>query len=237
MSTLLPILETPYFGIFMTFLFYLIGDKLYKRWPIPIFNPLIFAIIAIIIVLLLGDIPYETFNKGGQHINLLITPATVALAIKLEKNFIYLKRYYKSILTGIVLGVLFHSVMVIGFALLFRFDGQLAATLFPKSITTAIAVGISESMGGIVSLTVATVVFTGILGALVAPSVFKWFKIDDPVAQGVALGASSHAMGTTKAIEMGEVQGAMSSLSIVVTGIVVVIAAPIGQMVINALFN
>lgn len=127
--------------------------------------------------------------------------------------------------------------MIFGFGFLFKYDIQMVSTLFPKSITTAIAVGVSESLGGIVSLTVAVVVFTGIVGAVVAPTLFKVTGINDPVAQGVALGSSAHAMGTSKAIELGEVQGAMSGLSIVVTGIVVVILAPFAQPLIELFFS
>ena len=127
--------------------------------------------------------------------------------------------------------------MITIFGFLFNFDTQMAGTLFPKSITTAIAVGVSESLGGLVSLTVAVVVFTGIIGAVVGPTVMKLTGINDPVAQGVAMGSSAHAMGTSKAIEMGEVQGAMSSLSIVVTGITVVVLAPFAQPIIQILFG
>lgn len=231
------IIATPFFGLTLTFFFFLLGAFLHKRWSIPIFNPLVFAIVVIILLLLVFDIPYETYDNGGKFISMFVTPATVALAIKLEKNFIYLKQNYKAILMGIALGVIFHTIMILAFAMLFNFNAEMASTLLPKSITTAIAIGVSESLGGIVSLTVAVVVFTGVIGGLIAPSIFKWFKIDDPVAQGVALGSSSHAMGTSKAIELGEVQGAMSGLSIVLTGIMVVIVAPFGQMIIQALFN
>ena len=127
--------------------------------------------------------------------------------------------------------------MIFAFGLLFNFDVEMASTLFPKVITTAIAVGVSGSMGGIVSLTVTVVVFTGIIGSVIAPTIFRLGKITDPVAQGVALGSSSHAMGTAKAIEIGDVQGAMSGLSIVVTGIVVVILAPFATPLIQLIFG
>ncbi len=139
-------------------------------------------------------------------------------------------------MSGIGIGVVFHTLLIVALSLIFQFNEELAATLFPKSVTTAIALGVSESLGGIASLTVAVVVFTGVLGAVVGPSIFKWLKITDPVAQGVAMGSGSHAMGTTKAIEMGEVQGAMSGLSIVLTGIAVVILAPFGLFLIQLLF-
>lgn len=231
------ILNRPLLWISLTVALYLLAAALKAKWPKnPLFTPLVFAIIAIIILLIVTGIPLETYNEGGQFFSLFVTPATVALAIKLEKNFVYLKKYYTAILTGIFSGVIFHTIMIYAFALLFRFDENMVATLIPKSITTAIAVGVSESLGGIVSLTVAVVVFTGAIGAVIAQPVFKLFKIDDPVAQGVAIGSSSHAMGTTKAIEMGDVQGAMSGMSIVVTGIVVVILAPLTVPITNLFF-
>ncbi|QII82540.1 LrgB family protein [Jeotgalibaca arthritidis] len=231
------LLASPYLWVSLTAGFYLIAAQLHKKWPIPLFNPLLFSIVVIIALLLITKIPYETYQSGGSLIATFVTPATVALAIKLEKNFIYLKKNYIAILSGIVSGVVIHTLMIIGFGLLFKFDVEMASTLFPKSITTAIAVGVSESLGGIVSLTVAVVVFTGIVGAVIGPTLFRLTKITDPVAQGVAFGSSAHAMGTAKAIEIGEVQGAMSGLSIVVTGIVVVVLAPFAQPLIQLIFG
>lgn len=230
------ILTTPYLWIVITAGLYLLAGRLKQKWDNPLFTPLVFSIVVIILLLLVTNIPLETYQLGGQFFSLFITPATVALAIKLEKNFVYLKKYYAAILSGIISGVVLHTIMIYSFVLLFNFDRSMLATLIPKSITTAIAVGVSESLGGIVSLTVAVVVFTGVIGALVGQTVFKVFKIDDPVAQGVALGSSAHAMGTTKAIELGDVQGAMSGLSIVVTGIIVVILAPLTEPITNLIF-
>ncbi|XJS11430.1 LrgB family protein [Aerococcaceae bacterium WGS1372] len=230
------LVSTPFFGFTISIAFYLIGTVLYKRNKFPLFNPLVFAIICVIILLMLTDVSYETYNEGGRYISIWVTPTTVALAIKLEKNFKYLKESYPAILTGIITGVLFHTVLVTIFALLFRFDYPLAATFIPKPVTTAIAIGISESVGGLVPLTVAIVVFTGVIGALIGPSLFKMAQITNPVAQGIAFGASSHAMGTSKAIEVGEVQGAMSGLAIVVTGIVIVVIAPIGAQILQLFY-
>jgi len=231
------LLASPYLWVSLTVGFYILAAQLQKRWATPIFNPLLFSIVVMIALLLLTDISYETYEAGGSLVSFFVTPATVSLAIKLEKNFEYLRNNYKAILTGIVSGVVFHTMMIFAFGLLFQFDQQMMATLFPKSITTAIAVGVSDSLGGIVSLTVAVVVFTGIIGSVIAPSIFRFGKIDDPVAQGVALGSSSHAMGTAKAIEIGEVQGAMSGLSIVVTGIIVVTLAPFAEPLIHLVFG
>lgn len=231
------ILTNPLLWIVVTIGLYGLANILMKKWQNPLFTPLVFAILVIILILAIFDIPLETYNTGGQFFSLFVTPATVSLAIKLEKNFDYLRENYVAILSGIISGVVFHTIMIYISALLFRFDIEMVSTLIPKSITTAIAVGVSESLGGIVSLTVAVVVFTGVIGAVIATSIFKLFKIHDPVAQGIALGSSAHAMGTTKAIELGDVQGAMSGLSIVVTGIIVVILAPITVPITQLLFN
>lgn len=224
------LLKSPLLWIVITFGIYIlmafIQSHIKSLKLKPFVNPLLIAIAIIILLLLTFDIPYEDYQIGGNYIAFFVTPATVALAIKLEKNFYYLKRFYKAILTGIFMGTLAHTIMIFIFAVLFNFDSAMVATLYPKSITTAIAVGVSGSMGGFISLTVAIVVFTGVVGTVIGEPILKLFKIYDPVAQGVALGMSSHAMGTAKAIEMGDVQGAMSGLSIVVTGITVVVLAP-----------
>lgn len=231
------IIGSAYLWLTLTIGLYILAAQIHKKMPIPIFNPLLFSIVMVIIILLVFNIPYETYQQGGRLIAIFVTPATVSLAIKLEKNFIYLQKNVKAILTGIFSGVVLHTIMIILFGFLFKFEVQMAGTLFPKSITTPIAVSVSESLGGLASLTVAVVVFTGIIGAVVGPTVMKLTGIDDPVAQGVAMGSSAHAMGTSKAIEMGEVQGAMSSLSIVVTGITVVVLAPVAQPIIQILFG
>lgn len=228
--------DHPFLWITLTIGIFVFADRLYKKWSFPLFNPLLFTIIALIFILTITDISCETYQNSGKFISLFVTPATVALAIKLEQNFVYLKRYYSAILTGIIAGSILHTLMVFIFAFFFKLDGEMLGTLIPKSITTAIAVSISRSLGGIVSLTVALVVLTGIIGALLAPVIFKLLNIKDPIAQGVALGTAAHAMGTTKAIELGEIQGAMSALSIIITGIVLVVLAPFTQLFIDILF-
>lgn len=230
------ITTSPFFGLFLTGAFYLLGAALHKKYKSAIFTPLVFSIICIIIFLMIFNIPYESYNIGGDYVNMWITPATVALGIKLEENYDSLKRNYVSIFTGIGLGVLFHTAIILSLSLVLRLNGELFATLYPKSITTAIAVGVSESLGGIVSLTVAIVVFTGVIGTIIGPKIFKAFNITDPIAQGIALGSGAHAMGTSKAIELGEVQGAMAGLSITVTGLVVVLFAPLAELLLSIFF-
>lgn len=230
------LITSPFLWLTLTIGIFLFASSLYEKWSIPLFNPLIFTILMMILLLILGDISYETYQSGGKLIALFVKPATVALAIILEKNFIYLKKYYRAIFIGITSGVILHTLMIVGFGLFFKLDGRMVATLIPKSITIAIAVSVSESLDGIVSLTVAIVVLTGIIGTILAPLIFKIAKIKNPVAQGVALGSSSHALGTAKAIELGEVQGAMSALSIIVTGIVMVVLVPFTQFFIGYFF-
>ena len=230
------LLANPYLWVSVTAGFYIIAVCLQRKFKSPLLNPLLVSIVMIIGLLCITGISYETYEGGSKFISIFVTPATVSLGIMLEKSFIHLKKYYKDILIGIFLGILFHTCMLFLFGLLFHFDAEMMATLFPKSITTAIAVDVSDSIGGLVSFTVTIVVFTGVVGSVIAPYIFKIGKITDPVAQGVALGSSSHAVGTTKAIEIGEIQGAMSGVSIVVTGLMVVVLAPIVKPLIHLLF-
>ena len=228
------IINDSVFWVTLTIGVYLFAGILHKKWPIPLFTPLAFSIVVIIIFLLITGIPLETYeNNGGNFFKLFITPATVALAVKLEKNFDYLKQYAKPIIVSIITGVVIHTIMIYIFAFIFNFGPDMVGTMIPKSITTAIAVGVADSLGGIISITTAVVIFTGVIGAVLGEKIFKLAKIDDPVAQGIAMGASAHAMGTTEAIKMGEIQGAMSGLSMVVTGITVVILSPLTVPITN----
>lgn len=229
-------LSSPYFGLTISVVFFVVGSWLFQRIRIPLFMPLVFSIIGIIFFLMVFQIPYDQFNIGGQYIGIWITPATIALAIGMEKNWHYLEMYLKEIVIGIACGVIFHTVLIFLFCLLFKFQLQFVATLIPKPITTPIAMGVAEALGGMVPLTVAIVVFTGVVGAIIGPTVMKVCHIEHPVAQGIAMGAASHAMGTAKAIEIGEVQGAMSGLAIVITGLMIIVISPIAHIIILWLF-
>ena len=215
------------FGLVLSFGVYLAFHQVHRRFPYPYLNPLLLSIISIIALLTWTDIPYESYQVGGDILTLVIKPATVALAIPLKQNVDVLLKHFKAILVGILLGSLVHGFLVAIMAVLFGYSSELLATLLPKSVTTPIALEVSKSMGGIGSLTIALVIVTGILGPVLAQSIFKWLKITDEVAQGISLGSATHAVGTSKAIQLGEVQGAMSSLAIVVTGIVTVILSPV----------
>ena len=172
-------------------------------------------------------IEYKVFNESAKYLSYLLTPATICLAVPLYEQFELLKKNYKAILAGIGSGVVMSLVSVWALANLFRLDYASYVTFLPKSITTAIGMVISDELGGYVALTVVVIIITGVLGSMIAESVCKLFKIEEPIAKGIGIGTASHAMGTTKAMEMGDVEGAMSSLSIVVAGILTVIGANI----------
>ena len=194
---------------------------------LAICNPLLISILVVIAILLLFDVDYDSYYTGAKYLSYLLTPATVCLAVPLYEQLTLLKNNWKAITAGIVSGVLTSALCVLGLSLLFGLSHEEYVTLLPKSITTAIGMGISEELGGIVTITVAVIVITGVFGNMIAEGVCKLFHIEEPIAKGVGIGSASHAMGTSKAIEMGEVEGAMSSLSIVVAGIMTVIAVSI----------
>ncbi|MBQ3420769.1 MAG: LrgB family protein, partial [Romboutsia sp.] len=193
----------------------------------PIFNPLLIAILGIILFLSITNIPYESYKLGGDIINLFLGPVTIVLAVPLYKQFDLFKKYLVEILIGITCGVIvsFTSIKLVGYFT--NADINIINSLLPKSITTPMGISLTKMLNGIEAITVVSIILTGILGAIIAPIVFKIGKINHPVAKGIALGTSSHALGTTKALQMGEVEGAMSGLSIGVCGIITVVLIPI----------
>lgn len=219
--------ESVFFGVAVSIVTYELGTFLKKKLKITIFNPLLVSIIAVIIFLLAFDIPYDSYYDGAKYLSYLLTPATVCLAIPLYEQVELLKKHSKAIIAGLVSGVLTSAVSVLLLAFLFGFDHREYVTLLPKSITTAIGMGISEELGGYVTITVAVIIVTGVIGNILAETICHLFKIEEPVAKGIAIGSSAHALGTVKAMELGEVEGAMSSLSIAVAGLLTVVAAPI----------
>ena len=214
-----------FFGAVISLVAYEIGTLLKKKFKLAIFNPLLIAVICVMAVLILFHIDYDTYNEGGQYISYLLTPATVSLAVPLYRQIELLKNNIKAVAAGILSGVLASMVGVYILARAFHLDSQLYVTLLPKSITTAIGMGLSEELGGIVTITVAVIVVTGVIGNMFAESICKLFHITDPVAKGIGIGSASHAMGTAKAMEMGEIEGAMSSLSIAVSGLLTVVVS------------
>lgn len=197
------------------------------KLKLPIFNPLLISILLSVLILVVFRIDYSTYYEGAKYLSYLLTPATICLAVPLYEQMELLKKNWKAIFGGIFAGVLTSLGIILAMALLFKFSHEEYVTFLPKSITTAIGMGVSEELGGYVSITVAIIIITGVVGNICADTVCKLFKITDPVAKGIGIGTASHAIGTAKAMEMGDVEGAMSSLSIVVSGVLTVVAASV----------
>ena len=216
---------SPFFGIALSIVAFSIGVWIQKKTGLVICNPLIIAIVLVSGVLLLFKIPYESYNEGGSIINMFLAPATSCLAVSVYTRVELLKRNWLPILAGCVAGSLTSMGSVFLLCRLFGLDEAMTYSLLPKSVTTPIAVGIAESHGGISSITVAAVILTGIMGSILAPFLIRIFRVKDAMTAGLAIGACSHAVGTSKAIEIGETEGAMSGLAIGICGIVTVVFA------------
>lgn len=216
-----------YFGLILSIFLFLFAVELKRRFRFALLNPLLVSAVLIVAVLLIFGIPYEEYKESADFLNYLLTPATVCLAIPMYKQLRLLKENALAVFLSITVGTLcsLFSIFVLG--KFFGLSGEHIASLLPKSITTAIGMGVCEEAGGIVTLTVASIVLTGILGNMIAETVFRLFHIESPIAKGLALGTSAHAVGTAKALEIGEIEGAMSSLSIVVAGVLTVILVPL----------
>ena len=202
--------ESPFFGVTLTILAYWAGCRIQKRTGLVICNGLVLAVGMIVAVLVILDIPYEAYNAGGSLINLFLGPATVCLAVTIYAQIDQLKKNLLPILAGCTAGALTSVLSIWGLCRLFGLDRELTVSLLPKSVTTPIATALAEGQGGIVS----------ILGNLCAPVLIRLFRVKDPVAAGLGIGACSHAMGTARALELGETEGAMSGLAIGLCGIV-----------------
>lgn len=216
-----------YFGLVLTFLSYSLGTYLKKKTRFSLCNPILISIIVCILVLSIFKIDYNVYYSGAKYISYLLTPATICLAIPLYEQFSLLKKNWIAILTGIVSGVITSLCTILSMCYILSMSHEDYVSLLPKSITTAIGMDVSAELGGYVSITVAVIIITGILGNVFGELVLKFFKIREPIAKGIAMGTSSHAIGTAKALEIGEVEGAMSSLSIVISGILTVVGASI----------
>ena len=216
-----------FIGVMISLASYGLGMWLRKKTGLSFMNPLLISIILVIAFLLLTGVSYQTYAEGANAISFLLTPATICLAVPLYKQFNLLKKNWKAVVAGVVSGVVSSLVCILLLALLFKFDHQTYVTFLPKSITTAIGMGVTEELGGYVSLAVVVIVITGVIGNVIAEWVLKLFKIEEPIAKGIAIGSSSHAVGTAKAMEIEQIEGAMSSLSIVVCGLLTVVGASI----------
>lgn len=204
---------------------YAIGVYLHNKLENDLVNPLLIAIALVLVFLLVTGLPYKDYMKGSSYISFLLTPATICLAVPLYEQMKLLTRNFTAIIGGITTGMVAGLITVFLFAKLFHFDHASYVTLLPKSITTAIGMGVSEELGGYVSITVVAIIATGVVGNIFAEQICRLFHITDPVAKGIACGSAAHAMGTSKAMEMGAVEGAMSSLAMVAAGIMTVAGA------------
>lgn len=212
-------------GVFFTLAAYFIGLHIKKKTGLSLMNPLLIAIILMMGFISVLGVPYSVYSAGTKLLSNLLTPATICLAVPLYEQFAMLKKHPLAILAGISSGVITSLLCVFSLSLIFGLDHASYVTLLPKSITTAIGMSVSQELGGYVSITVAVILMTGILGNMIAQAVCSLFRITDPIAKGIAIGTASHAIGTSKAMEIGQIEGAMSSLSIVVSGILTVAGA------------
>lgn len=219
--------NSAYFGVTVSLIGYGAGIMLKKKFKYAFLNPLLISIIFVIGVVMLCGVYYESYENSAQYLSYLLTPATVCLAVPLYQQMTLLKKNLAAVACGILAGVLASLGSVLLLAFLFGLEHDVYVTLLPKSITTAIGMGVSEELGGLVTITVAVIIVTGVIGNVIGEAVCKLFRIYEPIAKGLALGTSSHAIGTAKALEMGEVEGAMSSLAIAVAGLLTVIGASV----------
>ncbi len=216
-----------YFGMAVSVGSYLAASWLKKKTGWAVLNPLLISSLMVLAFLSIFRIDYQVYNNGAKYLSYLLTPATVCLAIPLYKQLELLKQYFPAVIGAIGAGVAASAVSVLVLVKGFGLGHEHYVTLLPKSITTAIGMGVSEEAGGIVTLTVIAIIITGVVGSVIAEIIFRVMKITHPVAKGLALGTSAHAVGTSKALELGEAEGAMSSLSIAVAGLMTVILVPL----------
>ena len=215
------------FGIILTLIAFEIGVFIRNKWRNPLLNPILIATVLIIGFLTVTGIDYDTYKAGGDYISFFLGPVTVILAVPLYRHIQAFKSHWFPILAGITVGCITSITCVIACGKIFSWSKTLMLSILPKSITIPMGSVVSEQIGGIPSVTIVAIVITGITGAVTAPLVCRFFRIKNPIAQGVAIGTSSHALGTTKAMEIGEVHGAMSSLSIGVAGVITVFITPV----------
>ena len=224
------VLSSATIGVVLSIAAYEAGVFLKKKTNSPILNPLVVSIVLVMLVLVVFHVDYESYNSSAKYLSYLLTPATVSLAIPLYQQLELLKKNFVAIMLGILSGVLTSAGVIHAMSILFGLSHEEYVTLLPKSITTAIGMGVSEELGGYVTITVAVIIVTGILGNIIGEMVCKVFRIKNPISRGLALGTSAHAIGTARAMEMGEVEGAMSSLAIVVAGLCTVVGASVFAM-------
>lgn len=216
-----------FFGVAVSLVAYEVGLLLRRKFALALLNPLLIAICCVILFNKSLGIPYQEYYEGAKYLSYLLTPATVALAVPLYRQLTLLRKNWLAIVCGLGAGIIAGGLGILALSVLFGLDHQLYVTLLPKSVTTAIGMELSRELGGVVAITTAVIIVTGILGNVIGEFVFSLFRIKHPIAKGLALGNAAHAIGTAKAMELGEVEGAMSSLAIAVAGILTVVSASV----------
>ena len=220
--------STTYFGFALALGTFALAKAINKKAGKEVCNPLLFATVVCCALLLATGTAYEAFYESGANVlDFLLTPATICLAIPLYRQFTLVRKNTLAVVAGCAAGVLANALGCLLMVVIFHLDKSGLATLLPKSITAAIGKSISEELGGYPGITMACIMVTGLLGAVAAPALLKLFGVTEPLAQGLAIGTASHAAGTSRAVEMGDIQGAASSLAIVVTGLLTVVIAPV----------
>ena len=221
------IAQSAYFGAALTLAVYLFSHWLSARLRTPLANPMLICLALVILLLLVLDIDYDAYNQSAHYITYLLTPATACLALPLYRQIQKLRQHPLAIAAGILTGVAVNALTVLAVALAFRLSHADFVTLLPKSVTGAVGMPLAEELGGTGGITMAVISVTGIFGNIAAPRILRLFGVTDRVAQGLAMGCGSHAFGTVRALEVGEVEGAMGSLSIAVAGILTVCLSPV----------
>jgi len=215
------------FAVSLTIAAFKLGAAIQRKLKTPIANPMLIASTVIITLLLITDIPYETYSYGAQPISFLLGPATVALAVPLCRQIKIILQNRLAVLTGVIVGSLAGILSSFAIASLLDVSPEIVMSLVPKSVTTPIAMEISTQIGGLASLTACFVIITGILGAMFGPEILNLLKIRNEIARGLAIGAAAHALGTTRAIQESQLQGAISGAAIGLVGLSTSILAPL----------
>jgi len=222
-----------FFGISLTLGAYWLGLKLYKRFNTPLLNPLLTSPLLIVAVLMLADIDYPAYELGAKYISFFMMPATIALAVPAYKEFQTLKSHRWALLIAAAIGAAGSMILVLASAELFGLTPVVVKSILAKSATGPIAIGLAQEAGGLASLAVAMSFTTGVFGAIMSDWILKIFRIRHPVAKGIALGTSAHVAGTAKAFELGQTEGALSSVSIVIAGLAAVVFMPFALMILG----
>ncbi len=219
--------NSTYFGAAITIAAFILASIINKKWPNPFSTPLFLSTITVALILVLLKVPYDNYNQSAKYLTYFLMPVTVCFAVPMYRQLPLLKKHIWTILFAMLVGVIASVVSVCLVVALIGLTDIIARSLVSISVTTALAIGITRKLGGMVSLTVSAVIITGILGASVSDKLCKWIKLKNPISRGLAIGNASHAAGTVKAMEMGHIEGSFSSLAIVISGLMTAALAPI----------